>query len=265
MGYGGLNVNPQVEQGTSLEDALRNVPEGFTPELNINANNRVVGGKISATKPTEPKNQTVSNVLAERLKALDPNSPTYDTDFKSIVAMGQTPATNVNVNTGTGVSQMEKSTKGTIEKEVQDLSGLYNQLNAIEPLLVKNKDNIGPNISKYMSAKSKYGNTPLVGQFLQGAPPSEYLQLQAELKNTSDLIARLRSGAALNDAEVELYKSMIAPTDQTYETAYTNLNAFKNYIKRKLESDMTTLKQGGFDTGTNPVQTTQKSDPLGLR
>jgi hypothetical protein len=87
-------------------------------------------------------------------------------------------------------------------------------------------------------------------RFLQG---SESQQLNDSFRNLADVLARLRSGAALNKDEITLYEKNVPKISDTSSTINTKLerlqSIYENVISRNNAPDVLSfLQSGGYDT-----------------
>jgi len=144
------------------------------------------------------------------------------------------PGYEVGVRAGPFTLTPEKATE-TEKKEIRGYNDLLDYINRIEPMLEESKQYIGPLAGYLTEARGKWGETPIIGPLLGGIPPEKVIELFALVRDATDIIARLRTGAQINAQEEQLYKNLISPLNKSYTEAKTDLATFKKSIQRKLD------------------------------
>lgn len=219
-----------------------------TPQAAIGQKQAELGIKKTEQelKPTPSEQMTQKVVdrtsqLQDRVNA-GTATPEEQEALKILIGELRPPAVQVNV----GGERMP----ATATKELSDYQTLGNMLSKIEPLMKESAEFQGPGRGWLTKAQQKYGKTPVVGEILGGLPPEKLQNLESETKNAVDILARLRTGAAINNNEFELYSSLLPRIDMPYETNRRNLDIFSQWVTSKLQQMNATYKDLGYRTPT---------------
>lgn len=228
-----------------------NKPEPLSP-LNVGGKlgfaDKQGNVRVTEMKYGDPETQSYQAINSgDKLLLFNPKTGDMTpTEYQS----SKVPSTNVTL----------QNLPASATSDIVGWESISKSLDELKPLLEQTKSITGPGRELLTQVQSKYGSVPFVGDVL-GKPAKGTIEFQTSQKMFSDVLARLQSGAALNEAEVELYFNQYVPRlDLPYETNIRRLESFKSLAKNLMETRKGSYRGLGYN-----VPESKKDDPLGIR
>lgn len=223
-------------------------------------NRQLEENRLFRHQQLEMQKGTIEENRAYRQETLDLRREQLNKPAPSRFTAVSTGETTSILNTTTGV--MEKtafpSSKGmsvnidmkpapaTALKEITDYQSLSGNLETMRSLIEATKDKQGPGREFLTETQAKWGKTPVIGTLMGGTPPPGILELQKASQNGIDILARLRTGAAISENEEKLYGSLLPRIDMPYETNVRNYDTFKKFVDSKISLLQESYKELGY-------------------
>jgi hypothetical protein len=208
---------PSAPERTGIADILGGM-EGYDPTITLDEY-----GMMKSTSLKPQARPTVGSEVAQHMKGLTPGSPEWKEAAK-ITSGGTT------VNVGTGASPLEKSTKGAIERSIEEIDDILLTLQEVDKLTEDSFLTYGGQIK----AKGTKLGEKITGQEFSSSP---FLQNYSQWQMLSqDLYLKKRkqiTGVAARPEEAaEIAKAIPDPTKDSPSQFRSKQILLQNIMKK---------------------------------